>query len=233
MGNLKEKVLRLTSSFEGGWGALAGNFDGQVLSYGPLQWNIGQGTLEPLLKRIYKIDPSSLRDCLGSAGVQALLDGGFEGFVRSVILDASGKPKPVWYGKFARLSISSGAKQAFIFAADPYYQKAQNICIRLQFKSERGYALAFDIAVQNGGLRSDHIKQFKSGDSPELEEFQRLKLLAHAVADHANPRWRGDVLARKLCIALGSTSASGRLVHGKSFDIAKDFDIAYQREWRS
>lgn len=49
----EEKALRITSTFETGrplgFGGLTGNFDGMGLSFGLLQWNIGSGSLQPLL----------------------------------------------------------------------------------------------------------------------------------------------------------------------------------------
>ena len=53
--NLIELCVKVTGAFEGGVAAydtLAGNFDGQGLSAGVLQWNAGSGTLQNLLIRI-------------------------------------------------------------------------------------------------------------------------------------------------------------------------------------
>src|SRR6185369_15628581 len=47
------KALSMTTTFENGrplnFGGLSGNFEGQGLSFGLLQWNIGTGSLQPLL----------------------------------------------------------------------------------------------------------------------------------------------------------------------------------------
>src|SRR5207249_4901557 len=49
------RCLTLTGAFETSAGipdcfaGLAGDFDGMGLSFGVLQWNLGQGTLQPLL----------------------------------------------------------------------------------------------------------------------------------------------------------------------------------------
>ena len=64
------KALAMTAAFEGG-GRLAGNFDGQLLSWGPLQWNVGKGTLLPLLKRVAELEPRT-RDLMGEPFVAAL-----------------------------------------------------------------------------------------------------------------------------------------------------------------
>ncbi len=53
-------------------------------------------------------------------------------------------------------------------------------------------------------------------------EWERLKLLAHVVADLANARWRANVLARKLAIALGRG-----VVHQRAYVMREDFGIRY------
>src|SRR6185369_10701434 len=55
---LDHRRLALTGSFETGaafpdcFAGLSGDFDGQGVSFGVLQWNFGQGSLQPLLKRM-------------------------------------------------------------------------------------------------------------------------------------------------------------------------------------
>lgn len=46
-------VMRVVSKYEtdGCWGGATGNFDGQWVSVGVMQWNFGQGSLQPLLAR--------------------------------------------------------------------------------------------------------------------------------------------------------------------------------------
>lgn len=46
-------TLRIVARYEtnGCWGAPTGDFDGQLVSVGVMQWNFGQGSLQPLLKR--------------------------------------------------------------------------------------------------------------------------------------------------------------------------------------
>jgi hypothetical protein len=47
------RTLRIVARYEtsGCWASATGDFDGQLLSVGVMQWNFGQGTLQPLLKR--------------------------------------------------------------------------------------------------------------------------------------------------------------------------------------
>src|SRR5690606_29417319 len=57
------RCLALTGSFESStnppdcFSAITGDFDGQGISFGALQWNLGQGTLQPLLARMVERHP--------------------------------------------------------------------------------------------------------------------------------------------------------------------------------
>lgn len=55
-------ALNITGSFEGnvGWKNIAGNFDGQGISLGLMQQNLGQGTLQPLLINMYRRQVSTM-----------------------------------------------------------------------------------------------------------------------------------------------------------------------------
>ena len=71
------------------------------------------------------------------------------------------------------------------------------------------------MAVQNGGVRDEHLALYRDTVTEgDTEEWQRLKVLAKAVAKCANPRWHDDVLSRKLTIAVREGT-----VHGKFYDI--------------
>src|SRR5882724_5034584 len=53
---INERCLALTASFETGhpppdsYAGISGDFDGMGISFGALQWNLGQGSLQPLLR---------------------------------------------------------------------------------------------------------------------------------------------------------------------------------------
>lgn len=226
--DLKEKLLKLVSLFEvsGNWGRVAGNFDGQILSYGPLQWNIGQGTLQKLLMTIKK---DTLEKHLGKDFVNALYEGKIKDFILKNVIDGV-NVKPEWITRFSNLSKEKETIEAFKRAAENYFKRAQLLCEALNFKTERAMALCFDIAVQNGAPRRDHINEYNKRikNANPREEWERLKVLAYVVADLANPRWRNDVLSRKLSIAVGEGT-----VHGHTFNLKKDFDIDYNRYWFS
>lgn len=67
--------LNITGSFEGNssWSTIANNSDGQGLSLGLLQQNLGQGTLQPLLIRIRRERPEILKQIFTDADRTSLL----------------------------------------------------------------------------------------------------------------------------------------------------------------
>lgn len=227
------KSMRLIEAFEG-YRVLAGNFDGQVLSWGVLQWNIGQGTLPPLLRRIITLDPAGAREALGDDLVDATMHSpqALERFARERILSANGGAKTKWQRAFDRLGLLDAAVAAQAEAAEVYHRRAESICEEFAFASERAYCLALDIAVQNGSVQASDRRLYQqhaermarvSGRlESELAEWERMKALAHAVADDASPKWRRDVRDRKLTIALGQG-----WVHGRQYDLEGDFGIRY------
>lgn len=222
---IREASFRLTASFEGGITAVAGNFDGQILSYGPLQWNIGQGTLLPVLRLI---PTDLLLFHLGPEWVGAMKDNNtLRTFVLKEVLDPQGRVKPEWAQKLRRLASTPEAFKAFLGGAEPYFRRAEALLTQTGWETERGYALAFDTAVQNGAPRKDHLAEYsrRLSSLKQSYEWARLKVWAQTVADLANPRWRGDVLSRKMTIALGQG-----VVHGKHY-ILEEWGISYFRKW--
>ncbi|BDX35480.1 peptidoglycan-binding-domain containing protein [Thermus phage MN1] len=224
---MRDKALRLVASYEGGWDALAGNFDGQVLSWGPLQFNLGQGSLYYVLRNI----PSSvLERHLGREFVEALRGGihALRNFVLQYVVRGA-DVLPDWRRRFRALAQTPEAKEAFLKGAEPYFYRAERLLQATEWETERGYVIAFDTAVQNGAPRRDHLaeyeKRLRDAGNPG-EEWKRLKIWAYVVADLANPRWREDVLSRKLTIAVGRG-----VVHGRYYDLERDFDISYRRRW--
>lgn len=222
------KALNLTSSFEGG-GKLAGNFDGQTLSWGALQWNIGKGTLLPLLRRIYTLDAQSVTTILGTTFTSKVLadNDTLKAWATAHVLEKSGSPKASFVDKFAVLSKTPASKQGQLEAAKAYLERATLDCLRLGFESERAYAFMFDVAVQNGGIRDAHVTDYLPLVTlNDDEEWERLKLLAFCVARNANPKWQSDVRSRKQTIAVRTGT-----VHGKAYDIERDFGISHLATW--
>ncbi|MBI3298268.1 MAG: hypothetical protein HYZ75_08900 [Elusimicrobia bacterium] len=88
-------ALNITGSFEGaaGWGNITDNFDGQGLSLGLLNQNLGQGTLQPLLLKMRDDHPGVL-----SAGFSAPHRASLLGMLTQWET-AMGPPRPAHYSR--------------------------------------------------------------------------------------------------------------------------------------
>jgi len=237
-GDIAVRCLALTGSFETGhlapecFGAAAGNFDGQGMSFGALQWNFGQGTLQPLLGEMFENHPDSVASLFGTdleALKKALKEGKAASLAFASAIQDPGKKTilPAWSKRFRSLGLSPEFQAIEIKAAAAYYKKAVGLCAEYGLWTERGRALVFDICVQNGGI-PDPVKRLILADiatlhaslSPEDMELQKLRIIANRRAEAANPKFVEDVRKRKLCIAEGKG-----VVHGIAYDVSAQFGI--------
>jgi hypothetical protein len=239
---LDYRCLALTGSFETGAGipdcfaGVSGDFDGQGISFGVLQWNFGQGSLQPLLKRMFSEHPERSRSIFQER-LDLLVDrlnGGksdLMAFARSVQHPTRHFLHEPWRGMFKSLGRTDEFQRIEVDAATALYKAARQLCADYGLWSERAVALMFDIKVQNGSINStvkgQILADFQSlssrggGEEPEVE---RLRIVANRRADAAKARWREDVRARKLCIANGTGT-----VHGIPFDLEEQFGIGLRR----
>lgn len=234
------RCLALTGSFETGapvpecFSGLSGDFDGQGLSFGSLQWNLGQGSLQPLLLEMeqshHLILEQLFDDCYPQ--LMAMLETDREeqlNWTRS-IQDRKFRLVEPWRGLFKTLGRFREFQEIQVKAADQLYQAALKLCQNYGVKSERAVALMFDIKVQNGSI-SHLVKAQIEQDFRKLEiasdhntdrtEVERLKIIANRRAEAANPRWIEDVRTRKLAIANGEG-----MVHGNYYNLAEQFGIS-------
>lgn len=74
--NLKDKLLLNTGFFEGNddYSTTTGNFDGQGISFGIIQFNFGQSTLQPLLTEYINNHEGEFNDVFGSTKAATLKD---------------------------------------------------------------------------------------------------------------------------------------------------------------
>ncbi|WP_233901782.1 hypothetical protein [Paenibacillus polymyxa] len=221
-----QKAIKITASFEGsGYTNIAGNSDNQGLSLGILQWNIGQGTLQPMLisfvnkynnqaKKIFGENYASLAKALQGSKRDQM------NWARS-INDNRNKIKPDWKAQLIAMCNTKEFQEIQNKAMDKYINKAYSIANDFNLKTERGLTLAFDIAVQNGGFKQSQTntiqQKIKSGN---LSEQEALKVIAQAAVDKSKAKYREDVSSRKFTIVNGTGT-----VHGKSYDLQRDFDL--------
>jgi hypothetical protein len=239
---LDYRCLALTGSFETGAGipdcfaGVSGDFDGQGISFGVLQWNFGQGSLQPLLKRMLTEHPERSRAIFHDRFdiILSILNGkkaDLMAFARSIQHPTRHFLYEPWRGMFKSLGRTDEFQGIELNAANSICRAARQFCADYGLWSERAVALMFDIKVQNGSINSTvkgqilaDFRSLSSNVGEEESEVERLRIVANRRADAAKARWREDVRARKLCIAIGKGT-----VHGIPFDLEEQFGIGLRR----
>ena len=240
--SLDYKCLALTGSFETGrcipdcFAGLSGDFDGQGMSFGVLQWNFGQDSLQPLLRDMLDRHPDTMQSIfhehLGILSV-ALKSSKDEvmGFVRSIQHPVNHYLYDPWKGMFKALGRTQEFQKIQVEYAQSLHQTALNLCKEYKLWSERAVALMFDLKVQNGNISKlvkaqilADMAQMATDLAEQEEEVEKMKIVANRRAEAAKPRWIEDVRARKLCIANGVGA-----VHGISYDLTEQFGVRLER----
>jgi hypothetical protein len=226
---LAQRCLALTGTFETGaaapacYSSIAGDFDNQWISFGALQWNLGQGTLQALLLQLDQSHPQTFSDVFG-ADAQMLRDilnshDKQQAWALSIQSQGHQVSEP-WHGRFVALGQTPEFQHIELRAASSYTAKGEALRATLGLVSQRAAALLFDVAVQNGGIRGADLDVIRSAFAASPDEADRLRIVAQRVADRANSRWKADVLQRKLTIANGQGT-----VHGRNYQLGEQYGI--------
>jgi len=153
------KALRITSTFETGkplnFGGLAGDFDGQGLSFGLLQWNIKSQTLQPLLKEFINLSPAKFAAIFGDHAESfrdLLLNKSPKEQIRFAVSinDSSNHVIKPWNSYFANLGKDPDMQAIHIRAAKTRLRIAAKYIPEFGFKTERAFVFLFDIVTQHG-----------------------------------------------------------------------------------
>jgi hypothetical protein len=235
---LNLRCLALTGTFETGQGppecfaGLSGDFDGQGVSLGVLQWNFGQDSLQPLLQEAISKHPRAMQTVFQShldvlRAALAADKAEVMRFARSIQDPIQHRVNEPWRGMFKSLCRTEEFQAIQARHADRIFNAARDLAHEYELSSPRAVALMFDIKVQNGSI-SRLVKAQIMADfaalPPDLAnddaEVKRMVIIANRRAEAANPRWVEDVRARKLCIARGAG-----VVHGVHYDIGQQFGI--------
>lgn len=220
----KAKVLALTitSGFEGGYpmnfGAISGNFDGQGISFGIVQWNAGQGTLGPLLGRMRSKNPETFRSCFGAESnyntlESAITEGGQQALFNWAIDQQSHNPN--WKVPFIKLGEIDDFRWIQIDEASGKYHKNVMICVSLLRSVApdlmknielSAYCALFDLSVQQNNLypAENEIRARFSSENPATHhDFVRIAVEERA--RKANQQWVSDCMSRRIGILLQRT----------------------------
>lgn len=220
---LARRCLQLTAAIEGhGYGMVAGNFDGAGLTWGIIGFTLKYGDLRDVILTVQSQYPEAITRAFGSLANELLDNIGLD-FPKALAWANSISEGPKryavrkdWRDGFARLGARQEVRRLQVeHALQKYYEPALVTAGRIGFSTELGVALAFDIHVQNGGVKPAALKQLAREQQDGALKSQRALRLraAELVAQSAKSEWRPDVLARKTAIASGEGTVHGeRLV---------------------
>jgi Putative peptidoglycan binding domain len=236
------KCLALTGCFETSAGipecfaGLNGNFDGQGISFGALQWNFGQNSLQPLLKEMINSRPDIMESIF--QGNYPVLLATLESDKAQLMTFARSIQNPVtfsiyepWRGMFKALGRREEFQEIQIKYSNKIFQRALKLCREYELWSERALALMFEIKVQNKSI-SRRVKtlihagfeELPAQMPPDEREIEKMRIVANRRAESCRPQWVENVRARKLCCANG-----GGYVHGVNYDLEAQFGIKLTR----
>lgn len=238
---LEQRCLALTGTFEtstvapGCFSCVTGDFDGQGMSFGALQWNFGQLSLQPILQEMLR----DHRDVMESIFHENLprLEQAAQGdkaaglaFARSIQDPVRRRVLEPWLGMFQAMGRTRECQRIQVERVEDTHGKAKDLAKAYGLGTQRGVALMFDILVQNGSISRDVGRQIRAdiaalpaGLSADDLEVRKMQIVANRRAEAAKPRFVEDVRNRKLCIANGQGT-----VHGIRFVLQEQFGIGLE-----
>ena len=224
------RCLALTGTFETSCGipdcfaGISGDFDGQGISFGVLQWNIGQQSLQPLLAQMIGDHPQVCQSIfhehldtirtLGGESAEEQLK-----FACSIQTPKGDVVEP-WRGMLVSLGRTNEFQAIQASHASKLLDNSIALCGAYGLRSERAVALMFDIQTQNGSIKplvkTQILADFKqvTASAPDDVEVARMRIIANRVAASARAQFVDDVRVRKLTIAEGKGT-----VHGIPYDL--------------
>ena len=220
------RCLQVTGAFEGtGFGGVVGNFDGAGITWGIIGFTLMNGELGVVLARINAGYPGLIANAFGAdADTLMQMAGGAStpaqkaAWADSISLGAQKyQVAEPWKTNFRTLGSEPAVQQIEIGRArDLYWATALRDSGDLAMSDELDFLLFFDTAVQNGGLgskgRLQTIKDAFNTQQPNTE-LARRRIVAQVIADTSNPKYKQDVLSRKLSISVGRGA-----IHGDTYD---------------
>jgi len=167
----EQKAVEITSLFEtgkrGGFYGLSGNFDGQGLSFGLVNWTIGTGSLQPLLRDFAKEHPARWVSVFGAdasrflqlisrrdKAAQAEQHRFAVQEMNTVSTNARGRKiwtvRQPWVGYFRKLSEDTAFQGIQVRYVRNLLARGDYYCRQFQLRSEQAFCFMFDAVASHG-----------------------------------------------------------------------------------
>ena len=218
-----ETALQITGSFESSgdpFGGVSGDFDHQGISLGVLQWNIGQGSLQPLVRNVGQAVVLNYMPTYGNDfwhAVNSNIGGGLQ-IVRA--WQNGSVLRPPVMAELRRFTPSPEFKRQQVIAAGKVAGRAFNDATSWAEEegtqpTKRLFCWLFDLRTQNGGLKTvthESVSDFINGHgAANVDDFVCDWLAARTAADagfkdsRRNAElWRNTVPEERLFMFIGS-----------------------------
>ena len=226
---LKKKLLKNTGFFEGnnGYSTIVGNFDGQGISFGIIQYNLGQETLQPLLNELIDNNYNTVVKCFGKSKAKTLKD-----VIKTYskkeqltwannISTSKGNVKDAWKTCFEALGKEQCCINLQIKYAASYFNRALKFASSLGITSTQGLAYLFDQAVQEWSFSKSistmqsSIDGYKQARGNAWNGDSDILLAIHTYIRTEDGKTRREAIRN-----------GGGIVHGKTYHVS-DFNLSY------
>ncbi|WP_315778789.1 MULTISPECIES: D-Ala-D-Ala carboxypeptidase family metallohydrolase [unclassified Bradyrhizobium] len=211
--------LNITADYEGtSFDRVVGNFDGAGITFGLIGFTLANGEIGRLLTRIEAMRPGSVATAFGALYPQLMsilsaTKAERLAWADSISLGANkyDVAKP-WKDAFKRVGSYPQARRAQIEHAYDVYWKAARSRISDFMPGKpltmQDAAFWFDAAVQNA-LDDEERDLLKQAGHSAATGRQLRGDFAKIIADGSSPRWRRDVLSRKMTFVDGTGAVHG------------------------
>jgi lysozyme family protein len=223
-----ERCLGVVASFEGtGFTHVVGNFDGAGITWGIIGFTLKGGELGRILSKINALHPDLMGRAFGEDAAAILHITGSDTSDDEKIEWADSISRGShkynvanpWKTYFDNLGSFPEAQRIQIERArEVYWKIATRDCSDLGMGEELDYLLFYDIAVQNGGMRSkkrlQKAREAFQQQNPATAAAKRA-IVAEIVTASITSKYKEDVRLRKTTIARGTGT-----VHGGKYDLS-------------
>ena len=216
--NALARAIEVTAAFETSgdpYLQVTGNFDGAGLSFGPIQVNVGTGTLQEMFRRFEARDAAALQRAFGPRwpawqAVMALPSRRKQVEWADELSRGRNKAdfEPAWKAALQAVGNTPAFRDETLrYAYDVYGRKLiaalswlDGVC-PIPIQNFRCLAALYDLCVQQGSLNKAHdaIRRRIADESPD-DEFHLTRIAVEERGRKASAQWRADCISRRLCI---------------------------------
>ncbi len=227
-------ALSISGSFEGpdDWANITDDFDGQGLSLGLLNQNLGTGSLQPLLIRMRDTHFKQFQSYFSNeqrVKVESMLslweaeasnvetaNAKSADWARSNLYTENGF-KASWKKSFQNLARDPHYINQQIKASISFHQETRRLMNTLGLNNLRSYLFLFDTITQDGSLPGEDVESFLA-ENRDLSSRESLSLILSLRLRHVKKSFRNDVRIRKLTIIDGAG-----VVHGTYRNLEQEY----------